>query len=364
MTQAFFNMLLSRKIVIRYVIKNTLFAMFGAVFLLAGLQILFTYLGELSELKEYYTAWNALQYVFWRTPDYINQIIPISALMGAVVGLGSMASNSELVVLRASGVSLWRIVSWVMRPAMALIALTFILNEWVIPYSSEQAKQAKYHQQTAQLGEVRGYWTREGQNFIYVDYANAKGELRNIQQLQLDENYHLQAWLSAEQGKFVKDGQWQLEKVRQSTRLEDYSSYHQQHAQKSLNLALQPEYVHMVTVEPEDLPPSQLIRLMQYMNQHSQVPKTYQLAFWQKVASPFALMALVVIACSFIFGPLRQQSMGFRLVIALFTGLGFYYLQDFLGYASLVYSPSPFWFVMLPIVMMFAMGAYLLHRAK
>ena len=60
---------------------------------------------------------------------------------------------------------------------------------------------------------------------------------------------------------------------------------------------------------------------MSYMHEYSQVPKTYQLAFWQKVGSPFALIALVVIACSFIFGPLRQQSMGFRLVIALFAGL-------------------------------------------
>jgi lipopolysaccharide export system permease protein len=100
------------------------------------------------------------------------------------------------------------------------------------------------------------------------------------------------------------------------------------------------------------------------MHEYSQVPKTYQLAFWQKVAAPFALIALVLIACSFIFGPLRQQSMGFRLVIALFTGLGFFYLQDFLGYASLVYSPSPAWFVFVPIFFMFAIGAYLLQRAR
>lgn len=115
--------------------------------------------------------------------------------------------------------------------------------------------------------------------------------------------------------------------------------------QQPLALALKPKYVHMVTLDPEDLSPSQLISFMRYMEEYSQVPKTYQLAFWQKLASPFALITLVLIACSFIFGPLRQQSMGFRLVIALFIGLGFYYLQDFLGYASLVYSPSPVWFV-------------------
>ncbi|NLN57523.1 MAG: LptF/LptG family permease, partial [Gammaproteobacteria bacterium] len=129
-------------------------------------------------------------------------------------------------------------------------------------------------------------------------------------------------------------------------------------------LALQPKYVHMVTIDPEDLSPSQLVSFMSYMHEYSQVPKTYQLAFWQKLGAPFALIALVVIACSFIFGPLRQQSMGFRLVIALFVGLTFFYLQDFLGYASLVYAPSPAWFVFIPIVLMFVIGGYLLHRAR
>src|SRR5690606_17114722 len=94
--------------------------------------------------------------------------------------------------------------------------------------------------------------------------------------------------------------------------------------QLPLALALQPKYVHMVTIDPEDLSPSQLVSFMSYMHEYSQVPKTYKLAFWQKVGSPFALIALVLIACSFIFGPLRQQSMGFRLVIALFIGMGFF----------------------------------------
>ena len=137
-----------------------------------------------------------------------------------------------------------------------------------------------------------------------------------------------------------------------------------QHATQPLSLALQPKYVHMVTIDPEDLSPSQLVSFMSYMHEYSQVPKSYQLAFWQKVGSPFALIALVLIACSFIFGPLRQQSMGFRLVIALFVGLGFFYLQDFLGYASLIYAPSPAWFVFIPIILMFVVGGYLLQRAR
>lgn len=354
----------ARRIVAKHVIKTTLLAMLGATAILSSLQVLFTYLGELGSLKDGYGAWDALKYVLWGAPQNLYEILPISALIGAVLGLGTLASNSELIVMRASGVSLWRIVGWVIRSALALVVLSFALSEWVIPYTNEQSKMAKSHRSVSALGEVKGYWTREGQRFIYIDYANAQGKLSDIQVIDFDQSYRLQGVLNAEEGQFKQNGQWQIQHASQVDIVPEGNALVQNQATAPLSLALQPKYVHMVTLDPEDLSPSQLVSFMSYMHEYSQVPKTYQLAFWQKVGAPFALIALVLIACSFIFGPLRQQSMGFRLVIALFTGLGFFYLQDFLGYASLVYSPSPAWFVFVPIILMFAVGAYLLQRAR
>lgn len=356
--------MLARRIVAKHVTKTTLLAMLGATAVLASLQILFTYLGELSDLKQGYTAWNALQYVLWGAPRYLYEILPIAALIGAVLGLGSMASNSELIVMRAAGISLWRIVGWVMRSAMLLVVLSFLLTQFVIPYTNEQAKSIKSHRSVAALGEVKGYWTREGQRFIYIDYANSQGTLKQVQVVDFDENYRMKSLLNSEEGQFLKEGQWNLKHSAQVNLLDNGQAQVVNKNQQDLALALQPKYVHMVTINPEDLAPTQLLSFMQYMHEYSQVPKTYLLAFWKNIGSPFALLALVLIACSFIFGPLRQQSMGFRLVIALFVGLGFYYIQDFLGYASLVYAPSPAWFVFLPIVLMFGIGSYLLYRAR
>lgn len=356
--------MLARRIVAKHVTKTTALAMLGATAVLSVLQVLFTYLGELGALNENYNAWQALLYVMWGAPRYLYEILPIAALIGAVLGLGTLASNSELVIMRSIGISLWRIVGWVIRSALILVILSFALSEWVIPYTNEQAKSVKDHRSVSALGEVKGYWTREGQRFIYIDYANAQGQLKHVQVVDFDEGYHLKGVLNAAQGQFVKDGDWNLERVSQVDILPQGNATLVNAAQLPLSLALQPKYVHMVTIDPEDLSPSQLISFMSYMQEYSQVPKTYKLAFWQKVASPFALIALVVIACSFVFGPLRQQSMGFRLVIALFIGLSFFYLQDFLGYASLVYSPSPAWFVFVPIILMMVVGGYLLRRAR
>ena len=356
--------MLARRIVAKHVTKTTVLAMLGTTLVLSFLQILFTYLGELGSLKPTYNAWQAFLYVIWGAPSYLYEILPVAALIGSVLGLGALASNSELIVMRSVGISLWRIVGWVMRSALLLIVLSFVLSEWVIPYTNEKAQSIKKQRSVAALGEVKGYWSREGQRFIYIDYANSQGQLRNIQAIDFDQNYRLQSFVTAEKGQFLKDGQWTLEKSHQVDLLAQGNAIKTDHEQQALGLALQPKYVHMVTLDPDDLSPSQLISFMQYLSEYSQVPKTYELAFWKKVTSPFALITLVLIACSFIFGPLRQQSMGFRLVIALFTGLGFFYLQDFLGYASLVYAPSPAWFVLLPVVLMFITGSYLLYRAR
>ena len=150
----------ARRIVAKHVTKTTALAMLGATAVLSGLQVLFTYLGELGSLKEGYGALDALWHVLWGAPGYLYEILPIAALIGAVLGLGTLASNSELIVMRAAGISLWRIVGWVVRSALILVVLSFALSEWVIPYTNERAESVKKHRSVAELGEVKGYWTR------------------------------------------------------------------------------------------------------------------------------------------------------------------------------------------------------------
>jgi lipopolysaccharide export system permease protein len=346
----------------RHVSRTTGLAMLGATGLLWFLQVLFSYIGQLGELKDQYRALDALHYIVWESPRYLYELLPVAGLIGAVVGLGTLASSSELVVMRAAGVSLWRIVGWVLRPAVLLMVASLALSQWVLPYASEQAQAVRSPESKARVGEIKGYWSRDQQQFIYVEYANAAGVLRNLKIVQLDAQQRLSYTLQAATGQYQQGQQWRLYQGQTMTVQPDGHIQAQRWSEQTVQLGLQPQYVHLVTMQPEDLAPSQLWQYIRYLNQQGQTAAAYELALWQKLAAPFALVSLVIIACSFIFGPLRQQTVGFRLVIALFVGLGFRYLQDFLGYASLIYATSVGWFVAIPILVVVLIGAFALRR--
>ena len=65
--------------------------------------------------------------------------MPLAVLVGCLVGLGILANNSELTVMRAAGISLRRIV-WSVMQAVALFVVTAaILGEFVAPVSQQMA---------------------------------------------------------------------------------------------------------------------------------------------------------------------------------------------------------------------------------
>jgi lipopolysaccharide export system permease protein len=79
---------------------------------------------------------------------------------------------------------------------------------------------------------------------------------------------------------------------------------------------------------------------------------------------PFTIVSLVLIAISFVFGPLRQVTMGYRIFAGVIVGLVFRTLQDLLGPASVVFGFSPFLAVVLPAIICSLIGLWLLRRAS
>jgi lipopolysaccharide export system permease protein len=336
------------------------------ILILLTVQMLFVFLGQLGGLNEHYRIGSALYFVLLQIPTNLYTILPIGALIGAVVGLGGLATNSELIVMRASGVSVWRIVVWVLRPALIFGLVAFVLSQWLIPPANIASNAVRSGMK--QDAGVRGYWHKEGSEFSFISYANDDGELGPVKAFQFDANQVMVNSWESPSGLYQSNaGQnaWMLLSVTNANILPSGQSKAVHTVNQMWNVNLKPKLLAAATTEPDELSPSQLFKYVRSVSiDNAVVPNDYKLAFWQKVLAPLGLLSLVVLACSFVFGSLRNRSMGYRVVIALIVGLGFSYLQNFVGYVSLVAGGLIFLYVLLPIFGAFLLGAYSLHRAR
>ena len=422
----------SGKIISRYVKKNALFAMLFAVIGLWALQMIFAYLAELEDISDSYTYFEALTYIFYKSPYFLEQFTPTGALLGAVVGLGLLANNSELMVMRAAGLSINRIVSWVLQPAFIFVILALAINQYVLPESNLKANQIR-KPDTAILASVNGYWTLQnapavgqnaqqeaiGHNIIYIDYADANGNIGKVKRWHLDEDNNLTAVSKASGGIYLPKAneqtqaslqdltkaekelinyQWQLEDVTTLklaeraaiTRSEEIEAddnagssqavssnvrqsqdivlnneplvSKQNQSDDVINLPISPSSVYLLTRRAEDLSLTQLYDHKRFNASQGTRSLEHEVAFWQKLLSPFAILSLVIVACSFVFGSLRTHSLGLRIVVALIFGLLFSYIQDLTSFVALATGASPLLMVLLPILGSAALGFYLIKR--
>ncbi|RZU47601.1 lipopolysaccharide export system permease protein [Fluviicoccus keumensis] len=349
-----------------YVSRTVLFAMLLVLFLLLGLDLVFSFIAEMEEIKGNYQALQALQVVALELPYRLCDILPVSGLVGGIIGLGLLASQSELTVMRASGVSVGRIVWWTMRPALALVMLGLLVAQYGIPVSNQKSETIKARAlgQDYHAGFLSGFWHREGNDFIHMQQVEPGGRLHAVTFYRLSQDGRLTEMTGVREGKPLSTGGWRLQGVYSVFLGTDGAARAGSGHDFGWKPELTPDFLRLVTVSPEYLPLTSLYSYARYLEGQGLGAGIYFLEFWKKALAPLATLSMVLIACTFIFGPLRSVTMGLRIVTGVLAGLGFRYLQDICGYASLVYDFSPLLAVLVPVGLSLGWGLHALRRVR
>ena len=86
----------------RYIGRTVAGAIILVLLVIVGLDLLSSLIDGLKEVRGDYTFWSVLQYVGLTSPGSFYDYLPFAALVGCLAGLGSLASSSELIVMRAA----------------------------------------------------------------------------------------------------------------------------------------------------------------------------------------------------------------------------------------------------------------------
>ena len=330
-----------------------------------GLSGIIKYIDQLRKVGQgSYDLLKALYFVLLSVPRDIEMFFPMAALLGALIGLGMLAASSELVVMQASGISKLQIGVSVLKTAVALMILVTLLGEWGAPQAQKLARDMRsFATSGGQLLSVRtGVWARDANDFIFIGKVDDK-KMTGLNIWRFDSDKKLNEVIYAKQALFDDSKQlWQLSEVEvtQMGAVEKITKHFQPHY--SWETSLKPERLQVVAVLPEELSLSGLYDYVSYLKASEQDASRYDLAFWRKVMQPISIAVMMLLALSFIFGPLRSVTMGARILSGVVAGFGFYITSQVFGPLSLVYGFPPVVGAGAPIVVFLAIAIALLRR--
>jgi lipopolysaccharide export system permease protein len=309
-----------------------------------------------------YDLAHAALYVLHFMPRDVEVFFPMSALIGGLIGIGMLASNSELVVMQAAGLSKLDIIKSVMKTAVLLIFISMIVGEWLAPNGEAKAREIRV--QAISGGSVisakNSVWAKDGDYFVNIGEVQSRGNLKKVQIYRFNEELKLESWLSAKSAIYA-DEHWLLKDVV-NTRVTPKEITTENIAEQIWHSSLTPKKLGVVAVTPESLSLRGLIDYLDYLEANDQDPSRYQLAFWRKIMQPITVAVMLLVALSFIFGPLRSVSMGARIMMGVFTGLLFFVCNEVLGSLSLVYQLSPLLGATIPSLCFVSVAWYFIKK--
>lgn len=353
------------KILDRYIAKTVLGSIGLVTLLLAGLQIFILFVNQLGDLGRVdFGIAQASIFVLLQLPHQLYMFFPMASLLGSLIGLGLMANHSELIVMRASGMSIGQITTSVLKASFVLILLVTTLGETLVPVMSHYANDSKTSALSGGQGlrTEQGMWLRYGTDFISIGTILPGIVLNNVYQFRFNESHNLQLARYIREAKYV-DGVWTAYDVKQT----EFSTDHVEaktHSELLWDVPIKPQILKISSSDPDEMTLHELNQYLREQNRGHQTAASYQLAFLQRIAQPLTTMVMMILAIPFIFGPLRSSTMGSKLLVGASVGFGFHMLNHFLGPVSIVFQWPPALAAFGPTLIFALLGLYLMKRVR
>ncbi|MEZ9060114.1 LPS export ABC transporter permease LptG [Vibrio pelagius] len=329
-----------------------------------GLSGIIKYVEQLRKVgRGTYDLLQALYFVLLSIPRDIEMFFPMAALLGALIGLGMLAASSELVVMQAAGFSKLDIGLSVLKTAVPLMIIVTLLGQWGAPQAQKMARDLRAISISGGsiVSTRSGVWARDANDFIFIAKVDDE-RLYGINMWRFDQDKKLQSTIFAEQVDYDGNNTWTMSDVQITSFEDDVQITKESLPSYSWQTSLAPDKLAIVTVKPEELSLSGLYDYVSYLQASEQDASRYELAFWRKVTQPLSIAVMMLMALSFIFGPLRSVTMGARILSGVIAGFTFYISSEFFGPVSLVYQIPPVFGAVAPSIVFFGIALMLLRR--
>jgi len=263
-------------------------------------------------LSNHATIYQILSYFSFTVPTILSQMIPVGILLSSLLTFGLLSKNSEITAMKANGVSLYRIALPVIIFSIVVSGFTFLLSEFITPYTNQKAKFIKLIevQKREKLGSFKNnqIWYR-GKNGIYnfSMFDPGTGTLKGIRISYLDKNMAVKMRIDAKEAKW-KDGKWTFHDLLITTFPKDDFPNLKFRKSSIIDLPEKPSDFMIVQKNADEMGYWDLKKFIQKIQSEGYDATRYLADMHGKIAFPFVCVILSILGLSF--SLLRQEKKG------------------------------------------------------
>jgi lipopolysaccharide export system permease protein len=312
-----------------------------SLLVLAALLALFGFFDLIRELDDVgrggYRLTVMIGYVLLSLPSHAYVLLPAAALIGTLFALARMSDQSELTVLRSSGLSMRQLAGHVAGAGIFVAIATLAVGEFIAPFTEESAKSIRLKATTSIVArEFRsGFWVKDDRSFVNIQDVTADTVLLNLRIYEFDEAFRLASISRAGKGTYDGPNRWNLADV-EVTRFDGESTRLERLPKAVWKSVLTPDILSVLKIVPERMSVLNLVSYIDHLRENRQKTTRFEIAMWQKVLYPIAAVVMMILAIPFAIQSQRSTGMGARIVLGILLGLGFHFAGRLFSHVGLL----------------------------
>ncbi|MBK1643288.1 LPS export ABC transporter permease LptG [Thiocapsa imhoffii] len=309
-----------------------------------------------------YGFMEAMLFMGLSLPRYAYQIFPIATLIGALIGLGALASRSELVAMRAAGVSVWGIIRASLLGGLVLAAVAVVIGEVIAPKAEQRALELRRQALSGDVSQQTpyGFWAIDDRAFVNIREIESPTRLSDIFIYQVDAATGSLVATHAAGARYQDEG-WVLETIARSrVSAQGVTVEHMEQAQ--WDSLIDPGILKVIVLEPHLLPVWGLYKYIRFMRLNKQDAGNYEIAFWGKVFHPVLTLSMIFVAIPILLGSARTTGFGQRIFIGVLVGILYYLVSRTFAFFALLFELAPLAATLLPPALFLSAALLLLRR--
>ncbi len=341
----------------RYIMSNFLKGVLPVLLLLLALFSFLTLAEQLEDVgKGTFTQLDAFTVVLYTLPRLIVDLLPVTALLGGLMGLGTMANHQELIAARAVGMSRARMALPVFLVSLSLAVVVVLMQSIIIPVSEREASELRSHSLEETSVDAAGrleFWTRSDGNIVHVKDVLFNSILSDVEIYSTDEQGKLRQLIQAEQATITGTDTWLLENVVR-TGLSAMVATESRLPELKWTGLLSREQADILMLPLESLAPYELWRYISYRDKNELDTHALRVIFWTQMSVLLAVIAMGLLSLPMLAGSTRSISASQRIVSGGIIGIIFYLIQQLSGHLANLFGLLPSLTIMAPVVLLLA----------